>query len=247
MASSDEIQQIPVDELHFDARNPRILSEADGRSQEAILSALWNSFAVDELVESISANGFFEFEPLYAAIEKGQLVVVEGNRRLAAVRILRDPSLARRLSAKVPKISAAARRRLDTLPVVVRDRDKIWQFIGFKHVNGPQMWQSLAKAEYIAWVRNELGVALEEVARTIGDRNATVRRLYRALMALEQAESAGIFDREDRARTHFSFSHLYTGLDYPGISAHVGVSGERSYRKSPVPTAKLKNFGELCV
>ena len=243
---------VRVDELYFDARNARLidaLRESGGSpTQDEILTVLWREFAVDEIALSIAANGYFPQEPLFAAREGGQLVVVEGNRRLAAVRLLLDAGLRRKVGATdLPEIDKRRRAELSELPVVECKREAVWQYIGFKHVNGPQSWQSLAKAEYIAWVHNTLGVALDEIANRIGDQHATVRRLYRSLMALEQAEVAGVFDRRDRSKRHFSFSHLYTGLDYTNIQKFTGVAGDGSFKKRPVPKSKVRQFGELCL
>src|ERR1700709_512381 len=85
-------QPKPEQDLRFDVRNPR-LSEDEDVSQEDLLKRLWRDFAVDELALSIAANGFFPHEPLFAAEEEGELIVVEGNRRLAAVRLLRHASM----------------------------------------------------------------------------------------------------------------------------------------------------------
>jgi len=46
-----------------------------------------------EVAESIATRGFFPNEPLLAVKEDGRFVVVEGNRRLAALKALREPSL----------------------------------------------------------------------------------------------------------------------------------------------------------
>ena len=110
-----------------------------------------------------------------------------------------------------------------------------------------QPWQSYAKAQYVAWVHNELGEELDEIARRIGDRHTTVRRLYRGLMVLRQAEESGRFDLDDRWKKHFSFSHLYTGLDYQNIQEMLGIDNERSFRPEPVPAARLEALGDLCL
>jgi hypothetical protein len=114
-------------------------------------------------------------------------------------------------------------------------------------VNGPQDWDSIAKAQYIAKVRNEIGIPLEQIARTIGDRNDTVRRLYRGLMVLNQAEKTGAFDRNDRWNTRFAYSHLWTGLGYANIQEFLGITSESSFRPEPVPKPKLQNLKELCL
>ena len=237
----------PIDELCFDQRNPRLFLDVD-QDEDELVERLWREFAVDELAMSIASNGYFEHEPLFAAHEHGRHIVVEGNRRLAAVKILLDDGLREKLGAvDLPKITTERRKELATLPVVQCDRQDIWHYIGFKHVNGSQPWQSYAKAQYVAWVHNELGEPLEEIARRIGDRHATVRRLYRGLMVLRQAEAAGRFDLEDRWKGHFSFSHLYTGLDYPNIQAMLGIDSEDSFHPNPVPEENLDALGNLCL
>jgi len=237
---------LPAKELFFDTQNPRLVEAGGSESQREILRILWREFAVDEIALSIAANGYFPYEPLFATKENGRLVVVEGNRRLAAVQLLIDKDLREEVGATdLPTITPAERNALGTLPVVLCERGEIWQYVGFKHVNGPQQWQSYSKARYIAWVHNELGVPLDEIAKQIGDQHSTVQRLYRAWMVLEQAENEGVFSREDRWKRHFSFSHLYTGLDYPGIQKFVGLSKERSF-DNKAPVTKIQSLGELC-
>lgn len=239
----------PVTDLHFDFKNPRIVQtgivEQDG--EEALIETLWREMAVDEIAMSIAENGFFRHEPLFAAMEGGKLVVVEGNRRLAAVKLLKSPKLRQQVGATdLPRAGPAVLRSLSKLPVIRQSRKSIWQYVGFKHVNGPQVWQSYSKAYYIARVHDKFSVSLEQIANQIGDRHTTVMRLYRGWMALEQAENEGVFDREDRWKKHFSFSHLYTGLDYPGIQAFLGLKPDRSYKPNPVPKSKVANLGRLC-
>lgn len=179
-APPGQVKQVPVSELLYDSKNPRLVEAGAAESQKEILRILWREFAVDEIALSIAANGYFPYEPLFATKEDGKLVVVEGNRRLAAVRLLVDADLRRDVGATdLPPISASAKKALDTLPVVICSRSEIWQYVGFKHVNGPQQWQSYSKARYIAWVRNDLKVPLDEIAQQIGDQHSTVKRLYR--------------------------------------------------------------------
>ena len=242
-------EDVPIEDLHLDTKNPRIQQVAEGLDESSILKILWSEFSVEELVLSIAQNGYFQHEPLFAAEECEKLVVVEGNRRLAAVRILLDGDLRTELGAdSLPTVSAEQADKLTRLPVIRCKRNEVWQYIGFKHVNGPQPWTSFAKAEYVAWVRNEIGTDLTEIAKTIGDTHRTVARLYRAYMALKQAEDAGVYDREQRfKRKRFAFSHLYTGLDYQGIREFTQVAELDVAANEPIPEEKLPEFGELCV
>lgn len=244
-----EAEPVPVEELCLDGRNPRIQRAGEHLNQDEIIEILWREYSVDEVAWSIARNGYFPHEALFVAEEGGEFIVIEGNRRLAAVRLLREPALRKKLNAvDLPAVTQEQIAALDTLPVIWRQREDVWQYVGFKHVNGPQAWGSFAKAEYIAWVRNDVGKDLSEIAETIGDRHRTVARLYRAYMALQQAKAAGAYDPdEQRAHKRFPFSHLYTGLDYPGIGDFTGIAPLEPPKEEPIPPRRMKRFGELCV
>lgn len=207
-SESSVVVDVPIHELHFDHRNPRLFLEHE-HSEEDLILRLWRDFAVDEVAMSIAHNGYFPHEPLFATTEDDQLVVVGGNRRLAAVRLLVSDELREQVGATdLPPISSARKEELEILPTIECQRSEVWQYIGFKHVNGPQPWQSYAKAQYIAWVHNELGTPLDDIARRIGDRHSTVHRLYRGLMVLRQAEKAEVFD-QSLEETFSIFTSLY--------------------------------------
>jgi ParB-like chromosome segregation protein Spo0J len=59
-----------------------------------------------EVVESIAANGYINIEPIIAQKSGKRWRVLEGNRRLAAIRILQNPSLAKGTGTTQPKIMA---------------------------------------------------------------------------------------------------------------------------------------------
>jgi hypothetical protein len=243
-------EDVSTDDLLLDPDNPRLSDYGIDKSvtQDEIIRVLWANMAVDELALSIAENGFYRHEPLYAAKERGKNHVIEGNRRLAAVKLLRDDALRARLNIlSLPTINAAAKKKLDTLPVIFCKREEVWAYLGFKHINGPQAWESYPKAHYVAWVHNEVGVPLAEIARRIGDKHSTVERLYDGLMVLEQAEAADVFDRDDRYREHFSFSHLTTGLGYTGIQSFLGLpKGDRTIgKRRPVPKDHEHQLGEF--
>jgi ParB-like chromosome segregation protein Spo0J len=243
---------IPTDDLFLDPINPRLTdSDFSINDQDRILKRLWTEFNVSEIVDSIVAsNAFWRHEPLVAARESGKLVVVEGNRRLAAVKLLLSPEKQQVVGATgIPTINKQLEEDLQHLPVIERTRQQVWDFIGYKHVKGPQEWDSIAKADYIARIHEEYGIDLNDIAKAIGDRNATVRRLYHGLKVLQQAQDAGVFDPKDRfyQRKDFAYSHLWTGLGYEGIRDFLGLkNGDRDERK-PVPRKNIPELGELCL
>src|SRR5262245_33943737 len=141
---SHQIAAIPVEKLLLDYENPRLASGRDVTNQDDIVKLLWTEMSVDEVAFSIAANGFFEEENLFAIPQnpkekdekKKRYIVVEGNRRLAAVRLLRDDALRQKVRATdLPKLSAKAKDALSTLPVSIYDtRKDLWEYFGFRHI-----------------------------------------------------------------------------------------------------------------
>ena len=99
-------------------------------------------------------------------------IVVEGNRRLAAVQLLRDEPLRKEIGATdLPRISEKRHNDLDELPAsVYKTRRELWQYFGFRHINGPKPWDAYSKAKYVAKVHEEYHIPLSKIADTIGDR-----------------------------------------------------------------------------
>ncbi len=240
---------IALNNLLLDASNPRLaeLGIPATASQFELVKALWDEMAVEEVAMSIAYSGYFEYEPLFVEVSgDGNYVVIEGNRRLAAVKLLVDASLRQKVKAtKLPAIDAARTAALAELPVIVTTRENSWRYLGFKHVNGPATWGSYAKAQYIAHVHNSYEVPLDDIAAQIGDGNSTVLRMYRGLMIVEQAEKARVFSRADIAKNKFSFNYIYTGMDYPGITGFLGLRAKGVTPEKPVLPSKVKNLGDL--
>lgn len=245
-----EVQRLAVSRLSLDRQNPRLaeFGLTPATTDKEIVALLWKTMDVRELVLSIDASGFLSHEPLIVTRDGDKHVVIEGNRRLAAVKLLLDGKLAKAVgaSASVPTLGPDEASRLADLPVVIGTRKSAWRHLGFKHINGPARWSSYAKSKYVATVHNEYGVSLDDIARQIGDTHRTVKRLYRGLMVVEQARNTGVYDIDDRWHGHFSFSHLYTGLEHPGIRDFIGLPAETTDGPDPVPEDKLNDLGAIC-
>lgn len=249
MRSNSGVQLEPYGNLLLDPENPRLagypLRVAD---QSKILEWLWTYKHVEELVDSMLAGGYWEHEELFVTPgpEPGTFVVVEGNRRLAAVKVLMEPEC--RVTLAITKewsLTEDVRNSLERLPVIVQPREEIWGYVGFKHLNGPQPWDSIAKAKYICRVHEEFGQPLATIASTLGDRNATVVRLYRGYLVLQQALESEIFEIEDRASPKFAFSHLWTALGYSSVKKFLGLEESDIDTRNPVPEHRQAALGEL--
>ena len=220
-----ETSKVPVGWLKLDRGNPRLVGSSPPARDEEIIAQFYRGEELSELLQSISANGYMDIEPLIVVIddEDGAFIVLEGNRRLAAVRLFRDPGLVDRISAtenlriSVPEISPDLLPALEEISVYrVGDREDARAFIGFKHINGAAKWNSYAKGHFAAkWYRSgkERGLTLEAIAQQIGDSHDTIKRMVAGIYVLEQASREGIFRIENRYTRKINMA-------YPFASGH---------------------------
>src|SRR5262249_38085216 len=92
MPNLKEVVPKRVDELLLDPQNPRFPPDLDTADRGDPLRHFEESYNLDELAESMLAEGFFAEEPLLT-IPSGDgdaRIVVEGNRRLATLKLLLD-------------------------------------------------------------------------------------------------------------------------------------------------------------
>lgn len=250
---------VSVEQLRLDRQNPRLVGAATAASDEAIIARLYRTAELDELLQSVSTNGYLDIEPLVAvaAPDGDGLVVLEGNRRLATLRLLREPDLVGRIASSekltisIPEFEDAVRPTFDRVTVYqVASREEARPFIGFKHINGPAKWDAYAKARFAAdWYRQE-EVTLEQIAEAVGDRHATVKRMVSAIYVLEQASEKELFQIDDRDAPKFNFSHLYTALSRSQYMDYLGLeSGWARHDPQPdqVPEEKLQELQNVLV
>ncbi len=235
-------------ELTFDIRNPRLVEFEETKDETVIVNRLWVNMAVNEIVMSILANGFFENEAMYGVEENGKITIIEGNRRLAAVRAILNPDIIQNggMNKYKNRITPELVDQLtNSLPVIVMERrEDAWRYIGFKHVNGAVKWDSFAKAEYIAQVHNDYGISLTDIAEQIGDTNKITLKLYQGLMVLRQAESCTSFKRDDVFYKRLFFSHLYTSIGYEGFQRYLNLDPTVD-SVNPIPEDKYEHLEDV--
>ena len=207
-----QIQEKLVSDLHLDPKNPRLAEVVHTGTQASIQKVMEKEFDLQPIKDSLYRNAFFYEEPLVAVCEplpefgaKPVLVVVEGNRRLCALKSILDHH------AEYP--NEAARKRLEKIPVVVRtNRDETLPFVGFRHVTGIKEWEAPAKAQY-AHRLVTAGYTVDRIAQLIGDKTRQVDRWIRTQSLVLLANKLGV-TQEDAAKG-FHFSYLLTATDAP--------------------------------
>ena len=143
------------------------------------------------LKESIQANGYVPIEALVVRPyprKKGLYVVVEGNRRVAAIRwIIEDEE------AGVP-VPQELLDSFNRLPAIILDPSASSYenlrrvLMGLRHVSGIKEWGGFQRARLIVELVDEQGFSISDAAKAIGMSSHEAKRRYRAFKALEQMQ-----------------------------------------------------------
>lgn len=256
-ADATPLPAVPVDTLGFDPLNPRIPRWVDGHADGAVVAWMLEDASLLELMASIGRQGYFQGEPLLVIDSDGgedtsnrPMTVVEGNRRLAALRLLRDPEVApskRRRS--VAKVAGEALQAPDEVPVIrFTSRESIIDYLGFRHVTGIKEWDTLAKARYVTTLAKSSGrVSADEstrkdIAKKIGSRPDYVGRLLTAHALYMHTLNKNFFDLDLEESLSTDFSLLTTALSYESIAQFIGLSGYADVRLAKLDDANLRRL-----
>lgn len=237
--NDSDFKTLNIDQIEFDKHNPRLPTTV-GTKERDIIKYLAAKTGIEDLMISIGENGFFPGEAIVVTPAKDdKYTVLEGNRRLAALKLLQEPGLAgdRR---SITRASEEAKNRPPEIPAyVVSSRDDTLQYLGFRHISGVQRWDPLAKARYLKSLFDETSSdepeeRCREVAREIGSKRDAVRRSLDALAAYKAIEDRDFFDIDGLDEESFQFGTFYTAIANLAIASFVGVREEDGSATHPI-------------
>jgi len=247
---------LPVSKLSFDPLNYRLPEEIQGAGQDEMLQYLDRYFDVEKIAQSIADNGYFPEEPL-VAIPDGpdSWIVVEGNRRLAALKMLTDKSF-RKFCTHQGFWSALDKVRnrgsIDHVPVLIySNRDELQTFLGQRHIAGIVKWDPLSKARFITALierqQKEGHLDLDKLAAETGaDKNELLDN-FAAYKAFLQARDKFSIDTSNLEK---EFSVFGRALTYGNIARYLELPRAKNVEKLEEPIKesnrdKLQNLVEL--
>lgn len=225
------ITSIPVEKLLFDPQNPRLPLELYGITDEGrILTHMLRDESLIELMKSIGESGYSVSEPLLVVpTNNDEYTVVEGNRRLAALKLLSSPELATVRHKSVAEVVENKKHAPTVVPSIVYDnRDSILDYLGYRHITGVKSWGALEKARYLKQLYDrhfqEEGTepTYGVLAKMIGSRSDYVGKLLSALNLFDYAKENAYFGI-DIDEKKFDFSILSTASSYENIYKYIGL------------------------
>ena len=243
-------ETISISNLKFDPENPRVPIELLGVTDETkILEYMIKSGNVTELMCSMAELGYTDAEPLLVVKDKQgeKYTVVEGNRRLAALKLLNNPALAKLRSETVVSIVESALIIPTEIPCIVYPtRDDILDYLGYRHITGVKEWGALEKATDVNMLyekHKKEGLEREDIyrklAKMIGSRMDYVRKLHMSYNLYVLANSNAFYGLKDTG--DFAFSWITAALGYVEIQNYIGL-GEGEYTVENINQEKYEKL-----
>jgi len=180
---TESVSPVSID---LDPRNPRLPSLPANASQSQILDELFNTSKVREMVKSIAKSGFYPDQRVVVIRkESGRgFIVIEGNRRAAACKVLLNPDIAPERHARVSRKWAVNaepfRPSFLRIPIVIApSRLAATQLLAARHLNSAPVirWSRYAQGRFainafadgqdIAEVMDETGLGESELRQSI--------------------------------------------------------------------------------
>ena len=203
---------IELDKLYFDPNNYRLRSNKNYNfvstsnlllktTQKKTLNLIRgeNNNQIRDLIESIKANGYLKVDNiLVRKIKKDQYVVIEGNRRLAALKFLKGEHEKENNIGKLDiKILT---KGIEAVLYDYADEKDYLILMGLKHVSGNKKWERYNQAKLLHELKTIMHLTEGEIAAKIGITKAQVLKEIRGYMATE------IFIEETKDENFESFN-----------------------------------------
>jgi len=216
-------QLVDIKHLKFDPQNPRTVERlGDGAAQGEIEEfLLGGEMKARDLVPSFIANGYIPYEPLIVRETKlkGAFTVVEGNRRLAALRSM--------MNSDVPEEKAAyTDKGLSQIPCLVFEGDErqLLAYLGLRHLSKTKDWTTAAKGAFVervlkASAARDPADRLREAGQLTNTSTSALRLTLVTRRLFERADALGL-------------SLPTSGADGETIFWHLGDAVRRSNTKA---------------
>lgn len=253
-----EHKTLPIDSLFLDPNNPRFWSEQtlkmaevpdpkipDATHQERALTRIENSHGLEELSNSILRNGFLPLDRIVVREldgAPGKFVAIEGNRRLAALKTLREKIDLQTVSETgiSEEYLSDLKARTDAIEVLVykgaEKRDVAWILQGIRHIGGIRDWMPAQQGKLVADQIDKEGLSFSEAGQRFGLTAQAVGKRYRSYKALQQMREDEDFQSKAENKYYSLFEEAIRDKD---VKAWLGWDDEVKRFKN---TDNLKQF-----
>jgi len=229
--SSWERNQFNVTSLKLDPLNPRVSGimpkEID---QPTLLAHFIENYAVYDLAKSITENGFFPDEVIIVfRKDQKNRYVLEGNRRVAAMKLLLNPDGApEKHKRKFRSLSRSLDRTLikKVQAVVAPSREEATPIIVEKHTHTTiKPWSVLMQAGYVGNIIDNRPDEMERLEEMKIDVSRFIRmhRMYQLACSMELPDDVADLLRN---KEKFPFTNVERLYNNPQVRKTLGISDD---------------------
>ena len=143
---------VVVNDLELDSQNVRldlVTSERSKIDQGSIINDLFANENAFQILENVIENGWFIDETPIVIKNRNKYIVLEGNRRIAALKVLQNPLLEPSCYAKVKPLSSSVIpiKQIDVL--LAPNRDGVSSLLANRHTKPTtRPWRRLRQAHF---------------------------------------------------------------------------------------------------
>lgn len=238
--------KVKLEQVYLDPNNPRIEFPKKEKVPEAFISKdevqerclkELHTLGLFDLIGSISTSGFSTVDRvvLRTLQTKKGFVVVEGNRRVATLKILAKSHTE---GTKIlPEEILTGVLEFEALLYTGKNSEIAWVVQGFRHTPGIQPWKDYPGAKFIATFEKESGKTLEEIASIFGMKKRDVSDSIRWYYGFEQAAHDEEFGDIIKPQKFGLFKEVI--FPKPSIRNWLGWD---DYKRAFTKKDELKNF-----
>lgn len=244
-----EFKEISFNDLKLDNQNPRIPKSIrdSNPTEEKLIEYMLLDASLIELMLAIGENGYFPGEQLLVVKDSDDKYrVIEGNRRLTAVKLLNNPELATVQKSKIKRVLEETEERPREIPCLeFKTEEEIHKYLGFRHITGIKEWGLLEKARYLYSLKEtifedkNINHTSREIAKMIGSRMDYVRRLLVGYQVFQVIEDNAFYKIRDLSDTTFYFNYIVDSLSKTHIKKFIGVDYDT---ENPIEKLLEKNL-----
>ena len=208
---------VPLNQLFLDPNNPRFIESSwttvpdelisDGDIQESTLKRMVQHFAVDKLRMSMEVNGYLPIDRVIVrAFGPDQFVVLEGNRRVGAAKLISN------IASDGTVISPEVTSSLLSIPVLQYtggDVNAAWIFQGLRHISGIEDWSAFNKAKLLVEQMESDELTLTDAGKRFGLTPFGAGQWVRGYYAYKQASEESEYIAEVNEKSYPYFQELF--------------------------------------
>lgn len=205
------LRRVSLRSLYLDPNNFRIIhepdqkqvSDADVKNRDVVQRTMRllcgdKNQNILDLIESFKANGYLRVDQiLVRELQEGGLLVVEGNRRVAALKFLQQE-----YETKGIDLGHLSPDTFSQVPVVLyTDGDEVHHLtlMALKHISGNKKWGEWNQAQLLESLHRIHGLGEDEICRRIGISKVELRRSLRALAMVAEYQDSDYGDQFNEA------------------------------------------------